>query len=655
MGIRAGVTLIELAPELVVVHTRRGFVEIDGLPFEVLQAALSAVGAGGRVELAAQLRRLAPAAPADDVVALLASQGVLVRGASTFHSEDALRRAIGGGARLRLGPLRAADLGYPGPVVQLTARSWRISGAQACIECAALWEIQTDRSPSAAAQIANARVRRRAIALGPDEIARIARALRTRPDGARWIAGDHDRGRIAWRRIRRAAACSRCPAPPVRDHARTTASSAAAAGRAIQRLGLAWREERLPARRGELPSVRVIWGSAFLHRRRRFSGRLDVQLGVGVSAEERTLISRAELIERASALLREPDRRGIAARDLGEPYLPLQHWALYSAAQYAVPGFPFAPVDTRTPLDWMWAQDARRGDRLLVPAALTMTQRLSTPRFVYSSSNGVATHTDRERALRSALLELIERDALQRAWYLGRGARSLDPRSARIPRDQRAYFERGGWALRLIWIRGRADLSVVAAIAERVVDRPPFPRGGSLLAAAAAGDVAVAVGRALRELRMVVEGMALGSSRSAQLDVASPPQLERFWRVDELIDIARLYLHPAMRPAIEAFGRGPAVRGPDRAVADDAHAIVERLHRRGHRTLVVDLSNPLAAPFVTVQAIVLGTQPLGFGTGMLRLGSRLLPPAVLPREPPLPRRGLRIPRGALNPYILPLS
>src|SRR6185295_3047785 len=305
MGIRAGLALIEIAPELVVVHTQRGFVEIDGLAFDALHAALSAVGAGGRAELAAALRRFAPTAPADDVVAVLASQDAFVRGARGFYTEEAVRRAIGGTARLRLGPLRPADLGHTGPVVQLTARSWRISGERACLECAALWEIQSDRSPNAAAQIANARIRRRAIALRPGELARIARALRTRPDGARWIVGDHDGGPVTWSRIRRAAACSRCLAPPVRAHRRTAASSAVAAGQAIQRLGVAWREERLPATRGELPSVRVIWGSAFLHRRRRFSGRLDVQLGVGTSQDERTLIGRAELIERASALLRE--------------------------------------------------------------------------------------------------------------------------------------------------------------------------------------------------------------------------------------------------------------------------------------------------------------------------------------------------------------
>jgi ribosomal protein S12 methylthiotransferase accessory factor len=657
MGIRAGVTLIELAPDRVAIRTRRGFIELGGLSFSATLEVLT-TGAGGRVQFARALSALAPASTAVDVARQLGAEGLFAAGTTSLVTRAGLRRIIGPAARLRIGPLQPGDHTRGGPLVHLTARGWRISGAQSCVECATLWEIQEDRAPHAAARIANARARRCAIALGPADGAHIAAALPLRCSDPRWIAGRYGSVGSARRALPPAAACARCSelsaTERLRATARTLDDTARLARRALRRFGVATREEVIDTAAWRLPIMRITLVAAVLHRGApsQLSGRRSVQLGVGASAAEQALIGRAEVIERASAMLRAPDVRAVAASSLAATALPIAQWALYSAEQYALPDFPYPEVDARTPLDWVWAQDAWSGERLLVPAALTMTQRLTTARFVDATSNGVATHTDREVALRSALLEVIERDALQRAWYLGRGARPLSLAAAGVSHATRAALSRAGWQLRLCAIAGRAELYVVVAIAERVADRAPFARGGNVLAAAAGGELAATAARAVRELRMVVDGLAM--TRLA-IDVAVPPRLDRFWDVENPIDIAHLYLHPAMRPVVHAFAHGPAIRARGRVVADDVRSIVHRLHGTGHRTLVVDLSVPRTAPFVTVQALVLGSQPLGFGTGMLRLGSGVLPRGLPSRNPPLPRRGFRVPPGQLNPYVLPLS
>jgi ribosomal protein S12 methylthiotransferase accessory factor len=385
------------------------------------------------------------------------------------------------------------------------------------------------------------------------------------------------------------------------------------------------------------------------------SGHLSAQLGVGASLEERRLTARAEVIERASALLRVPDVCATPARALGVPFLPLRHWDLYTAEQYASPGFPYALVTEDTPLDWVWATDAESGERLLVPAAFTTSERLVGPRFVSASSNGVATHTTDDAALRSALLEVVERDALQLAWYRGQGGRCIDMRTVSIDEGTQRYFKDAGWALHFSYVVGRANLHVIALIAE-ATGKGAFPQGGTILSAAAAGDPKEAVQRSLREMRMVTEALSL--PRELEVDFEAlrrPPELARYWHVETLLDITMLYLNPAMRSAVELFLGGPPVALPRRSVPDTAKELIARLRRDGLRTLIVDLTLPATAPFRTCQTLVLGTQPLAFCPSLLRLGSGLLPRRLPPRNPELPTLPLRGQRGHLNPYVLPLA
>jgi ribosomal protein S12 methylthiotransferase accessory factor len=385
------------------------------------------------------------------------------------------------------------------------------------------------------------------------------------------------------------------------------------------------------------------------------TGHLFAQVGVGASLQERKLTARAEVIERASALLRVPDVSATPARALGRPFLPLRDWALYTEEQYASPGFPYAPVTEHTPLDWVWAVDARSGERLLIPAAFTTSERLAGPRFVCASSNGVATHTSDAAALRSALLEVVERDALQLAWYRVQGGRRINSKTVPIDEGTQRHFKNAGWTLHFSYLAGRANLHIVALIAE-ATGAGAFPRGGTLLSAAAAGAPEEAVRRSLREMRMVTEALSLPGQLAIDFEaLRRPPELARHWNVESLLDITMLYLNPAMRSAVDLFLGGPPMALPGRVFPDTAKDLIVRLHREGLRTLIVDLTLAETAPFRTWQTLVLGTQPLAFCPSLLRLGSGLLPRRLPPRNPELPASPLRLRRGQLNPYVLPLA
>ncbi|WP_237077409.1 YcaO-like family protein [Myxococcus xanthus] len=385
------------------------------------------------------------------------------------------------------------------------------------------------------------------------------------------------------------------------------------------------------------------------------SGHFLAQVGVGASLEERRLTARAEAIERASSLLRVPDVCATPARALAQPFLPMRDWDLYTPEQYASPGFPYTPVTQDTPLDWVRATDAETGEHLLVPAAFTTSERLVGPRFLCASSNGVATHTSDDAALRSALLEVVERDALQLAWYRGQGARRLDMATLDIDEGVSRHFKGSGWTLHFSYLPGRAGLHVIALIAE-ATGEGAFPKGGTLLAAAAAGDPAVAVHRALREMRMLTEAVALRRQLAIDFEaLRRPPVLENYWLIDSLLDITLLYLNPAMRSAVDLLLEGPPVALPRVRVPDAAGELVTRFRQHGLRTLVINLTLAAASPFRTCQALVLGTQPLAFCPSLLRLGSGLLPRRLPPRNPKPPTSPLKLRRGLLNPYLLPLA
>jgi ribosomal protein S12 methylthiotransferase accessory factor len=93
---------------------------------------------------------------------------------------------------------------------------------------------------------------------------------------------------------------------------------------------------------------------------------------------------------------------------------------LFAAAQYAAPGFEFAPFEEDTWLGWVEGSDLLTGEPVWVPAQLVLMYYKPHPdeRMIgYATTAGLAFQTARLRAILHGLFEVIERDALNIRWY----------------------------------------------------------------------------------------------------------------------------------------------------------------------------------------------------------------------------------------------
>lgn len=115
---------------------------------------------------------------------------------------------------------------------------------------------------------------------------------------------------------------------------------------------------------------------------------------------------------------------------------------LYSAEQYATPGFPCVPFTHDTVVCWVDGTDLVLGRPILVPASLVYVNYLHGPRVGEPVTNfvvyaGLAAGPDRHRAETSAMEEIIERDAVELWWDSG-----APPQVLRLPAELQATMTR---------------------------------------------------------------------------------------------------------------------------------------------------------------------------------------------------------------------
>lgn len=410
-------------------------------------------------------------------------------------------------------------------------------------------------------------------------------------------------------------------------------------------------------RRADMPSGWTTWGCSVARAEEFADFRAD-SYGFGASLGNSAAARGAALGEAVERYCGNavPDRPAVRARSrasLGRAALDPTRLALHSDRQHAVPGFPFVPFTRDLPVSWVTGTDLHTGSEALVPASLAYLDyfhgsRAAEPPTNSPAYSGIACGTTREAALRSAVEELLERDATGIWWAAGAPATAFDD-GGRVTGLLGRPPATGGLRVRLLDVPRQFPVPVVAAFVEDevagVVGFGSACRADHPTAAAKALAEALGVLRLARDLddpasdvwRAVTSGrverhvhLPHRADRRYLDDARSDDPATPWRRLTDLPPVAQLYLDPRMQGAPLDRLRPVAVRPlpQDRETRDDGTVLAGHLDLMagaGIGAYAVDLTTPdvAACGLHVVRVVAPGLVGNGPPAFPLRGGRRL--------------------------------
>lgn len=363
-----------------------------------------------------------------------------------------------------------------------------------------------------------------------------------------------------------------------------------------------------------------------------------------------------EAVERYCGGLLPPDLRTATRDDLhadGERTLDLAQVALFSPRQHAAPGFPFTPLTAPgLRLEWTTGRDLVDRAPTAVPAALVWASYphagRGLPAVTPVVQAGLAAGPDRAFAEASALLEVVERDAMALTWTARAPLRAV-----RVPGWLDALARGTGGALRTRFLAFTSAAAVVvgALVHDTTTDRLS-------LGVAAHDDPTIAAVKALGEaLQLQVLLGDYDDPDGAMMRAAAHPGSPLApWRADrayarsyrrDLRDVVdygchlQLHLDPAVQrrfTSLLATAVTSTVDLDDLPAPDEP--VLDALVRQGMRPVSVDVTTPdVRAAGVRVVRVVVPGAVANSAAGRPFLGGRRLRAALAGRAPrvlPLP-------------------
>lgn len=326
-----------------------------------------------------------------------------------------------------------------------------------------------------------------------------------------------------------------------------------------------------------------------------------VRAGGGWSPSARAARAAAagEAVERASAAHVPDDLVLASAEELGPAALDPARVRLFLGGQIA--GTPYAQLTPRTRVRWVRARRLPDGAEAWVPAQLVflagMPDDPPEPLLTVPTSSGLACAPTRERALLSALLELVERDAFSLAWASRLSLPHLTwEGNAALESLVRERLASTGLAFAAIDLSAFLDTPVALA----VVTTPSGLPGPTAVGAAAATTDEDAAARALAEgFAAFAAARALAATRDADFEPDGSG-------LDSFDDRVLFYADPARAGALSFLAASrerrhvddvpplvpglPAATGPD--VDRAVNALCDRLFARGAVAYAVDVTAP---------------------------------------------------------------
>ncbi|MGH2934558.1 MAG: YcaO-like family protein [Gaiellaceae bacterium] len=306
--------------------------------------------------------------------------------------------------------------------------------------------------------------------------------------------------------------------------------------------------------------------------------------GSGLSAPAARAAAIGEAVERYSACFADSDRLVVAtAHELGRRAVDPARFALFTAAQYARPGFPYVPFTRDTELAWVEGRSLPGGEPAWLPAQVVhLAPVRDEPPICRATSSGLACHTDAAAATLAAFLELLERDAFMITW----NARLSWPRlewtgHAAIEEFAHTRLRPTGLHAHAIDLSAFWEIPCVLGVARSTVPGDA-PVG---VGAAAAVTIERAVVKALDEA-VRVRSWAHALRR---LGVSAPPEIRDF------DDHIRFYADPSNASRtrfLDASRERRHVRSVPALDSPHVDALCERLARRSASAYAVDVTSP---------------------------------------------------------------
>ncbi|MFE9287973.1 YcaO-like family protein [Streptomyces olivaceus] len=182
----------------------------------------------------------------------------------------------------------------------------------------------------------------------------------------------------------------------------------------------------------------------------------------------------AESVERYSGNWLRLDRTVTATYEemsrRPERVLDPQSVVLYSAAQYATPGFPFVPFRPDLAVRWVQGWSVTNGDAVWVPAGMAwgnynLGPTEAEPPLHPTLYAGLAAGISVEEAVRGGLEEVLERHAAMAWWSHQRKLRRIKPTSRLLAawHSSKGPSRLTGW---LLHVENRFGLPVIAGVVD---------------------------------------------------------------------------------------------------------------------------------------------------------------------------------------------
>ncbi len=287
--------------------------------------------------------------------------------------------------------------------------------------------------------------------------------------------------------------------------------------------------------------------------------------------------------------------------------------ALYAPEQYRRRGFPFVPFTRDLQVLWTTGFDLATGDSVAVPASWVWTSWSTGPAAGEPKTHGtiyagIAAGPSREEAERSALAELVERDAVHLAWTAGVPLPRLTPPAWMEPLLTAA---RGAVTAELYLFPNAFGLPVVGALLR---DREAGVVTLGQACRTTPVDAALKAVAEAAQLNLVARALADPQTGLADRLAAVPGAALHPWRADrgyaalygplwrgarDLLCHLQLHLDPALhKPLADRLATGGTRPLADLPAAgpETRETYLTRLHARGFRAVSVDVTTSDVAP-----------------------------------------------------------